>query len=679
MGYDMTYRARLSMLLASTVLGAVGVVSTVSAQEAEATSDTQVLEKVVVGSEKGEVATDTAAAVTDVDAEEIEEAQADNFTELLSSIPGVSVAGSSSPAGQSINIRGFGSQGGTYGQDQRVVVSVDGVSASGDEIYRVSSMGMIEPELLKNVKVFRGPAGTGLYSSGAIGGAAIAETKDASDLLEGDDRLMARQKLEYSTNGQGWLSSSYFAAKPIEDFEVLGAFTYRHSNTKQDGRSEDITSSDFGSPFGLLSAKYTFGDTKAHSVKASYQYSDVTQTNVPFSALNPSFTMFGFVDRDVKEHKVNGEYAYRPEGNDLVDFKLNIGYRQQEIEQYNATAYPSTTEVDHTNKFYTVRAENTSHLDTGAVAHTFIYGLDGTIYDRVADYNGASSSSNPDGRSTKVGLFAQDKIELGKLTLTPTMRVEYQKLEPLNGTTSGYGKSATNYALAPSLEALYALTDDLNVFGSVAYTDRLPTVDELYNSSTSFKLEPEQAVNLEAGVSYSKNNFITDGDVIQAKVSVYQNHIRNMIDGSTQEDKARIEGIELEARYDAQRFYTTFSYARIRGHDLTNQYGSSGWMPYIPADEARWTVGTRFPTWNVDVSWEAVFNAGQDKISSSMSSTKGYTLHNFQAIWKPQDGVLEGTDVIFGVENVFDKTYTDYLSQEEGDGRTFKLTLAKTF
>ncbi|WP_417694118.1 TonB-dependent receptor domain-containing protein [Roseibium sp.] len=669
----MNTHALRTMLLAGTVLSSLVVVAPVLAQETE-------LSSVVVNTDSADVATDTAAAVSEIDAEEIEVKQAGSFAELLASVPGVSVAGSSNPAGQAINIRGFGSQGGTYGSDQRVAVSVDGVSAGSDEAYRLGSLSFIEPDLLKNVKVYRGPAGTGLFSSGAIGGAVIAETKDASDLLEGDDRFMARQKLEYSSNGDGLLSSSYVAAQPLENLELLGAFSYRYSDVHVDGDGNDIDGSDFGTPFGLLSGKYTFGDTKAHSIKASYQYGEAKLTNVPYSALVPSFTMFGFVDRDVVENKANLEYGYNPSDNDLVDFKLSVGYRKQEIEQSNSSIpmFASTTEVDFDNEFYTVRAENTSRLETGAFAHSLIYGVDGSIYDRIASYNGNSSSSNPDGRSTKLAAFAQDKIEFGRLTLTPTVRFEFQKIEPLNGTTGGYGAESTNFAISPSFEAVYALTDHLNVFGSVAYTDRLPTVDELYNTSVTTELEPETAMNYEAGVSYDHRSFITDGDVFQAKLSVYQNNIENMIDGPTQADEAKVEGFEVEARYDAERFYTMFSYSQIRGYDLSNQYGSSGWLPYVPADEARWTVGTRFPTWNLDVSWEAVFNAGQDRVSS-LSETGGYAIHNFKTVWKPEDGLLQGTDVVFGVENVFDRTYTNYLSQENGDGRTFKLTVAKTF
>lgn len=669
----MTDHARKTMLLAGTVLTTLALCAPVLADDTE-------LAPVTVSTEKAKVATDTAAAVSELDEEDIEEAQAENLTDLLKSIPGVSVAGTSSPTGQAINIRGFGSQGGTYGTDQRVVVSVDGTNQGGDELYRIGSMSFIDPELLKNVKVFRGPAGTGLYSSGAIGGAVIAETKDASDLLEADDTWMARQKLQYSSNGNAWLSSTYFAARPLENLELLGSFAYRNSDLHQDGDGNDIEGTDYGAPNGLISGKYTFGETGAHSVKATYQHNEGTQTNVPFSALSSTFTYFGNVDRDIVEDKANLEYAYSPTDNDLIDFKLNFGYRKSQVDQYNSTM-PSIaylTEADYTSEVYSFRGENTSRLTTGMFNHTLIYGLDGSLYDRTGDYDGAQVSSAPDGRSTKVGAFLQDKIEVGRLTLTPTMRVEYQSLEPLNGTSSGYAEESTNFAVAPSLEAVYALTNHLNVFGSIAYTDRLPTADELFATGVTDELEPETALNYEAGVSYDHQNFITDGDVFQTKISVYQNNIENMIDGGTQADEAKVEGVEVEARYDARRFYTAFSYAQIRGYDLTNQYGSSGWLPYIPADQARFTVGTRFPTWNLDVSWEAVFTAGQERVSS-LSATSGYALHNFKTVWKPDHGVLEGTDVIFGVENIFDKSYTNYLSQEKGDGRTFKLTIAKTF
>ena len=677
----MSHHARMAMLLAGTVIGNPFVAGSVFAQD----TDVQ-LEQIVVqgGEEPDAIATDVARSESTITSEEIDNAQTSSFAELLSSIPGVSIAGSTSPAGQVINIRGFGSQGDTYGSDQRVAIQIDGAANGGDELYRLGTQVFTDPELYREVKVFRGPAGTGLYSTGAIGGAVIATTKDASDFLEGGDRFAARQKLDYSSNGDGITSSTILAVKPLENLEILGSFNYRYSDLLVDGAGNDIPGSDYGSPSGLLKGKYTFGESGEHSVGASYQYYEATQTDVPFAALNPASTAFGFIDRDIKDSRINLEYGYKPLDNDLIDFSLTFGYALTQIDQYNSRNSPSVslTEADYENRTFSFRAENKSHLVTGPIEHSLIYGFDGSILDRLSDYNGAAVSSAPEGTSKKLAAFAQDEMRVfDRLKLTPTMRVEYQSIEPGSQTTTGWTQGATNIALAPSLEALFEVTDHFSVFGSVAYTNRLPTVDELFATAVTSELDPESSVNYEGGVSYNKRGLASADDVLQAKLTVYQNNIKNMIAGGSQANEARVEGVEFEARYDAGFIYTSLSHAQIRGYDLTSQYGGD-WLPFIPADETRVKVGARFASLDLDLNWEAVFAAPQERTapsSAGLSATKGYSLHNVQAVWSPDEGLLDGTKVILGVENVFDRNYKQYLATQNGAGRTFKLSLAKTF
>jgi hemoglobin/transferrin/lactoferrin receptor protein len=54
-------------------------------------------------------------------------------------------------------------------------------------------------------------------------------------------------------------------------------------------------------------------------------------------------------------------------------------------------------------------------------------------------------------------------------------------------------------------------------------------------------------------------------------------------------------------------------------------------------------------------------------------------VHNLRATYVPQQGVLEGTEIRLGIENVLDTQYQPYLSTRSAAGRNFKLTLAKTF
>ena len=57
----------------------------------------------------------------------------------------------------------------------------------------------------------------------------------------------------------------------------------------------------------------------------------------------------------------------------------------------------------------------------------------------------------------------------------------------------------------------------------------------------------------------------------------------------------------------------------------------------------------------------------------------GYAIHDLFASYAPQEGPLEGFEFRFGVDNVFDRTYRNALDQENGRGRTARLTLARVW
>ncbi|WP_347299591.1 Plug domain-containing protein, partial [Clostridium perfringens] len=96
----------------------------------------------------GGLSDSVAAGRSVLDKEDIERVQADNIASLLDRLPGVGMAGSPRPGGQSLNIWGMGDM-----EDVKVVL--DG-APKGFEKYRQGSV-FIEPELLKKVEVDKGP------------------------------------------------------------------------------------------------------------------------------------------------------------------------------------------------------------------------------------------------------------------------------------------------------------------------------------------------------------------------------------------------------------------------------------------------------------------------------------------------------------------------------------------
>jgi hemoglobin/transferrin/lactoferrin receptor protein len=92
----------------------------------------------------------------------------------------------------------------------------------------------------------------------------------------------------------------------------------------------------------------------------------------------------------------------------------------------------------------------------------------------------------------------------------------------------------------------------------------------------------------------------------------------------------------------------------------------------------------RVPEYNVEFGARAKLVADSENSIAATSGSavvagKGYQTYDLFASWKPDYGVLEGTQLQASVENIFNANYRDNLSNSDSKGRTFKLTLSKQF
>ncbi|MFB2350927.1 hypothetical protein, partial [Priestia megaterium] len=90
-------------------------------------------------------------------------------------------------------------------------------------------------------------------------------------------------------------------------------------------------------------------------------------------------------------------------------------------------------------------------------------------------------------------------------------------------------------------------------------------------------------------------------------------------------------------------------------------------------------AGYAFRDLNLTAGWRGEFAADQDEVSTASERTAGYGVHNLFLTWKPQEGALGGLEVRAAVDNLFDKAFRRHLASLDAEGRTFKLTLARTF
>lgn len=633
----------------------------------------------------------TALARTVVDEEEIQDRQASTVAQLIDSVPGVTLVNGTTPQGSGINIRGFGANT-TYGTDQKIAVLVDGATVGSEELYRIGTQLFTDPLLYRQVEVLRGTIGSFAYGSGIVGGVVKLETKDASDFTGGMPGFGGSQTFEYSSNGDGIVSSTNLAWMPTERAEFLLNYSFRDQNDLTAGDGSIIGNSAFQTPTYLAKAKFTFGQDDAQSLTFSHSRTVADDKDVPYDQFDTTGGSFGNVDRLTDTAQTVLEYRFNP-ASDLIDLRANLSYADQIIEYdyvpgssplEGTPSFPfllDTVNADQQYETTKLTLSNRALFQTGMLSHDMLAGLEVQRRERVDN----SAAGAPGGRDDRYALFVVDEMTVGQFTITPALRYESSRITsalPLAGVPDSYQKDA----LMGGLALAYDFGNGLSVFGSAAYTEGLPIIDDLGTSPTAQRriATAEKSHTLEFGAAYTGTGVFAPDDSFTIRGNLYSTKLRDItsytVAGGMGGDLESVEsrGFELEASYGMAGGF----YADLAGHvgngTEYNPDGTSTVWRNSPADRVLLTLGKR---WNddFDLSWEVVHAADQrDALGAELPDS---TAHNLRATWRPDQGMLDGTEVRFGIENLFDKDYVGHLSSpsRKSPGRTLKVSLTKTF
>ncbi|MES0881076.1 TonB-dependent hemoglobin/transferrin/lactoferrin family receptor [Roseibium sp. SCP14] len=658
------------------------------------------LQRIVIGSGVDKVAIDTPQAVTVLDQEAIDDEQAMTIGDLFREVPGVTVIGSDRAAGQSFNIRGIGDLGSA--DESKIIVTVDGANKFYEQ-YRVGSF-FSDPDLYKQVEILRGPASSTLYGSGAIGGVINFTTKDPSDFLQDGETVAVNVKGMYDSNKDGFMTSGTVAGRINERTEVLLNGIYRRSDDYETGDGTTVSGSAFDSFSGLAKIVHHFGENEEQSVRLSYQRWQSTADDTDYSQTG-TFDAFGTIDRDITDQTVVFRYDNPASGNPLLDLSVNLSYSDTTINQEDSSNASSSSQLyDDTEYAYRTwqgKIENTFEHSGGSFENFLTIGTQASYQTRVADADSGAIGFHPEGTDMKFGFFAQNEfIWNDRLTIIPGTRVDFINLSP-DSSVSG-ASDQFEVAFSPKLAALYKINDTISVFGSVAHTERAPTLDEMFSTagtctpgprcsypggrSASLNLEKEQSNAVEAGFSLSFWDILQEQDGLQFKTTAFYNDLKDLISSNPDTgqstavpyyvniDEAEIWGIEVEAAYNSRYVFSTLAYSLVRGID--KETGDT--LNSIPADTLAMTIGGRLPEQDIEFGWRGLFATGIET-GSGTGPFPGYGVHDVFANWKPQEGMLAGYELRASVENVFDKDYQNNLAGDPARGRTFKLTMNKQF
>lgn len=678
----------ISMLRGTTALFCLTLAMPAMAQD----TDPGFLGTLILTGGKRDLGFGTALSRTVVGEEEIEDRQASTVAQLIDSVPGVTLVNGTTPQGSGINIRGFGANT-TFGSDQKIAVQIDGASVGSEELYRIGTQLFTDPLLYREVEVLRGTIGSFAYGSGIVGGVVKLETKDASDFTGGVLGFGGSQTFEFSSNGNGWVSSTNLAWMPTEDADFLLNYSLRDQDDLTAGDGTTIGNSAFRTPSYLAKGKFTFGQDDAHSLTFSHSSTVADDKDVPYDQFDTTGGSFGNVDRLTETKQTVLEYRFNP-ASDLVDLRANLSYADQKIEYdyipgssplEGTPSFPflvGTVNADQRYETTKLTITNRALFDTGAVSHDMLAGVE--AQHRIRADNTAAGA--PGGTNDRFALFVVDEMSIGQFTITPALRYEKSRIEsavPLTGVSQTYEKDA----LMGGLALAYDFGNGVSVFGSAAYTEGLPIIDDLGTSATAQRRigMSEKSHTFELGAEFTGTDVFTAGDTFTIRGNLYQTELWDItsytVAGSmsTELDRVDTRGFELEASYGiANGFYVDFAGHLGEGTEFNPDGTHTTWRN-SPADRAQLTLGKKWDD-RLDLSWEIVHATDRrDALGADLSDS---TVHNLRATWKPQgQGWLNGSEVRFGVENVLDADYVGHLSSpsRKAPGRTFKISLTKSF
>ncbi|MDJ1159603.1 TonB-dependent hemoglobin/transferrin/lactoferrin family receptor [Chelatococcus sp. SYSU_G07232] len=698
---------------ARAMLLATASIFAISAAEAEPDI---VLDTVTVTATKTEEKViDTLAGASTVTREDIDRFQASRVSDVLRSVPGVTVQQNFSDPAQAVNIRGLQDFG-------RVNVLVDGArqnfQTSG---HNANGVFYLDPEFIGGVDVVRGPVST-IYGSGAIGGVVAFRTRTIDDILAEDEKFGGAQKVGVGTNGAGFVNSTALGARLGTAADIFGQFVYRNTNTYKDGAGAKVPDSGNELVGGLV--KFNVRPADGHEISASAQVQDYQFTNNGSSG-SPTGTR---LSHDVATGNYTLGYRFQWPDVPWLDLSLKTYYSTTNDDQtvlrpsttYSALGVRPGAKLRFDIETYGFDVSNTARFDALGLNHAFTFGADGVRdnVDTVDAAGGYGSALTPSGTRRLTGGFVQDELRYSNwLRVIGALRFDDYKLE-------GGGNESSGNRLSPKITLGVTPIQGIELYATYAEGYRAPAITEtLVNGLHPFpafaiqpnpNLRPEVAHNIEGGVNIKYDNVFKDGDAFRAKATAFVNTVDDYIDivsvgtgipvfgpgmnpGSIIPPvawpaycrrrpaacvfnqqyqniaEARLSGVELEATYDWGGGFFTLAGAHIEGKNKATDQA----LVSVPPNRIAGTLGLRLLDDRLTLGTRVTLVDSKTDLpsTSAIKASKAYGLVDLFASYEYSDTVRGD----FVIENLFDKQYVQYRDGAASPGLTAKLGLTVKF
>jgi len=661
--------------------------------------------------------------VTVIEKDVIDDFNPSTLADIFDAVPGSNIGGGPRRSGQTPEVRGLSGEG--------VLVLFDGARQSF--LSGHDGRFFVDPDLVQAVEVVRGPT-SALYGSGALGGVIALRTVTAADLLNDDETASVKVGGGFQSVNDEWRITSTGAWRSDDNrFDVVGNFTLRNSDDIDLGSSLTLPSEDEVLS-SLL--KTTFRPSLDLTLSASWIRfaGDSIDPNNP-QGNNIAGPGNGEVSRDIDSNTVRGAVNYAPAGSNLIEANL-VGYYTRNIveeDEVDTTRLISRevetigVSLDNRSRFSLGSAADLTLTYGGEFYRDEQVGLDNTTVD-------GTRGGVPDATGKFYGLFAQAELALnnplgapGVLTIIPGVR--WDKFE-----NEAVGEASTDdQATSPKIGVSYKPIEELIFFGNWAEAFRAPSFNEIYADNIHFQipnlsvpgpfgpfgppafvtnffvpnpdLVPEESETWEVGAGIDLANVLFDGDTLTAKGSYYRSDVTNLIDlevnipftcflmpaqlppfappcGSGEAfgnfsrnvnvTNAELDGVEAEAYYDSEYFYTRANFSAIDGRDVN----SNDFVGVLSPNTIFIDTGVKWPAADIRLGGRVTIADDFDEVNDPISARDSYTIGDVYFVWEPMSGDLEGLRVDLGVDNITDADYEVVAAGVSQPGRNFKAAIS---
>ncbi|WP_175673349.1 TonB-dependent hemoglobin/transferrin/lactoferrin family receptor [Burkholderia ambifaria] len=533
----------------------------------------------------------TAASVSVITDDDLEEQQATNIKDALRYEPGVTVRrtayrpGSAALGGgrdgdSSINIRGL--------EGNRVLLMEDGI-----RLPNAFSFGPLEAgrgdysdlDTLKRIEILRGPA-SALYGSDGLTGAVNFITKDPRDLLSiyGKPTYFSFRPSYDSADRSVGATVSAAGGNDRMQGMIIADGRRGHEVDTRGGNNSASTLRTTSNPQDVYSesllGKLTLTPTTRDTIKFTAETVQRRVSTDVLSAINPPTTLGLTTNDRLERNRFSVDYDFRDDA--LRWFQtahVQFYYQDAKQDQYafeTRGRQPSRSrDNEYQERTFGGSAFAESGFAAGPLAHKLLYGVDGSL-SRVTNLRdgtvpgvgeGFPNKAFPDTDYTLFGAFVQDQIGYGRLLVTPGLRFDTYRLSASQNDPlfTGTAVSTSANEVSPRVAVLYEITPALIPYAQYAHGFRAPTPDQVnssfsnpvygYTSIGNPNLKPETSDTFEAGL---RGKAGTGYGIVRYSAAAFTGRYRDFISRTTISGSGRpVDPFVFQ--------YVNFADARIHG------------------------------------------------------------------------------------------------------------------